>query len=289
MLTQTDLMTGRRAVRPQPSLRQQYQEYLMQRIEAYKNSLPREDLLRLGDEAATELQAATEGQFPLTEVLMLETVDQLIIQRLGLGSYRRWKGRLIKLRAAQREPTHWSLPSRHPVAQLVPRLESGDHVITVGGGAEASACLLAAWEVPVTFLAGTLSTVEQVETRIAGESLGTQFQAYVAQLGEWLPSLDPACLVVLDASTLAELQAGQRRRLLHALQEVTLPCGLHLLIPGKQGAAPEGYLSHYARWERLPIADARLGNEGHALLLCAPAETEQQGRTSSAASHRASR
>lgn len=289
MLTQTDLMTGRRAVRPQPSLRQQYQEYLMQRIEAYKNSLPREELLRLGDEAATELQAAIEGQFPLTEVLMLETVDQLIIQRLGLGSYRRWKGRLIKLRAAQREPTHWSLPSRHPVAQLVPRLEAGDHVVTVGSGTEASACLLAAWEVPVTFLAGTLSAVEQVETRIAGESLGTQFQAYVAQLGEWLPVLDPACLVVVDASTLAELQAGQRRRLLHALQEATLPAGLHLVIPGKQGTAPEGYLSHYSRWERLPITDARLGNEGHALLLCAPAETGQQGRTSSAAAHRATR
>ncbi len=278
MLTQTDLMTGRRAVRPQPSLRQQYQEYLMQRIEAYKNSLPREELLRLGDEAATELQAATEGQFPLTEVLMLETVDQLIIQRLGLGSYRRWKGRLIKLRAAQREPTHWSLPSRHPVAQLVPRLEAGDQVVAVGGGTEASACLLAAWEVPVTFLAGTLSTVEQVETRIAGESLGTQFQAYVAQLGEWLPLLEPACLVVVDASTLAELQAGQRRRLLHALQEITLPCGLHLIIPGNQGTAPEGYLSHYAQWERIPIADARLGNEGHALLVSAPPDTERVAR-----------
>lgn len=278
MLTQTDLMTGRRAVRPQPSLRQQYQEYLMQRIEAYKNSLPREELLRLGDEAATELQAATEGQFPLTEVLMLETVDQLIIQRLGLGSYRRWKGRLIKLRAAQREPTHWSLPSRHPVAQLVPRLEAGDQVIAVGGGTEASACLLAAWEVPVTFLAGTLSAVEQVETRIAGESLGAQFQAYVAQLGEWLPLLEPACLVVVDASTLAELQAGQRRRLLHALQEITLPCGLHLIIPGNQGTAPEGYLSHYAQWERIPIADARLGNEGHALLLSSPPGSEGVAR-----------
>ena len=70
--------------------KQYYQEYILQRIEGYKNSIGRDELLRLGDEAAAELQTAAEGQFLLTEVLMLESVDRLIVivgprQLVGAG------------------------------------------------------------------------------------------------------------------------------------------------------------------------------------------------------------
>ncbi|MEZ4457843.1 MAG: hypothetical protein R2882_15045, partial [Gemmatimonadales bacterium] len=73
-----------RRVRSLPSLKQQYQAYLMQRIEDYKDSLTREELMRLGDEAAQDLQGTTSSQLVLTEVLMQETVDQHIIGRLRL-------------------------------------------------------------------------------------------------------------------------------------------------------------------------------------------------------------
>ncbi len=255
MLTTVDLQTGRRPSRPQPSLRLQYQEYLLQRIEAYKNSLPRDAILRLGDEAAEELQSATGGQFVLTEVMMLETVDRIIIKRLGLGSYRRWQNRLLKLRAGQREPTHWGLDPRHPITRVMPRIEKGDRVITVGGSTEPVACFIAAFDIPVTYLAGTLALVEGAEMRVAGESLAGQFQAFVVQLGEWLPPLDPACLVVLDSSTLADLSAGQRRRLINALKAHTVPGGVHLLIPGEASTAPEAYLSHYTDWDRDPMPE----------------------------------
>ena len=58
--------------RPRPSTKQQYHEYILQKIEAYKNSLRRDQLLRLGDEANQELQASAEGQFVLTEIVMLD-------------------------------------------------------------------------------------------------------------------------------------------------------------------------------------------------------------------------
>ena len=71
--------------------KQHYQEYILQRIEGFKNSIGRDELLRLGDEAASELQSASEGQFLLTEVLMLESVDRLIMKRLALRPYSRWR------------------------------------------------------------------------------------------------------------------------------------------------------------------------------------------------------
>ena len=66
--------------------------------------------MRLGDEAASELQATSEGQFVLTEVLMLETVDRLIMKRLALRPYRRWREQFRKLRrrSARRCTGDWT-------------------------------------------------------------------------------------------------------------------------------------------------------------------------------------
>ena len=106
--------------------KQYYQEYILQRIEGYKNSIGRDELLRLGDEAAAELHTAAEGQFLLTEVLMLESVDRLIMKRLSLRPYNRWRRQFLKLREAQRTPTHWGLDPTCPLARLLPRIEPRD-------------------------------------------------------------------------------------------------------------------------------------------------------------------
>ena len=70
----------------QQSLRQEYAEFLEQRIEEYKEQLSREDLLAIADEAVRELEVASDEQLVLTEVLVLEHVDRLIMQRLALPS-----------------------------------------------------------------------------------------------------------------------------------------------------------------------------------------------------------
>ncbi len=273
MLTTAQLVAARRH-RPPPSLKQQYQEYLLQRIEGYKNSMTREQLLELGDEAANELQATLEGQFLLTEVLMLETVDRLIIKRLGLRPYGRWRQQFVKLRAAQREPTHWGLERKHIVAMLLPRLEMDDRILVVGAGAEPTAYLLAAHDADVTFIAGDLGCVERVESRMASESLARQFQAFVTNLGDWLPPFEERFhLVVIDAGALTALPYSRRRALLDQLKLITTPAGVHALIPGDPATPPEGFLSHYSGWERANPPSSRRSTKASppaGLLLTAP-------------------
>src|SRR5919205_2037675 len=104
MLTATQVRQIHRRRRSPYSDKQHYQEYILQRIEGYKNSIGRDELLRLGDEAASELAATAQGQFVLTEVLMLESVDRLIMKRLALRPYRRWGQQVLQPRGAQRTP-----------------------------------------------------------------------------------------------------------------------------------------------------------------------------------------
>jgi hypothetical protein len=259
MLT-LDQVRQQRRRRPPPSLKQQYQEYVLQRIEGYKNSIPREDLLRLGDEAVSELNATTEGQFVLTEVLMLDCVDRLITKRLSLKSYRKWREHFMGLRKAQREPNHWGLGAGHAVESILPRLEPGDNILVLGAGAETVAYLLAAHDAAVTFVAGDLGVVERVESRVAAESLASQFLAWVAHLGRWFPDLEGlVSLVVVDAGILVDLDPADRTRLMTSLQERTEISGVHLILPGDPSLAPEALLPFYPEWSRERRKGAKKG------------------------------
>jgi hypothetical protein len=240
--------------RPLPSPKQRYQEYLLQRIEDYKNSLAREELLRLGNDAATELRDAPEGQYFLTEVLMQETVDRLIIKRLKLPTFPKWRQKFAKMREAQREPTHWGIERGSAVAALLPRFEPGDHALVVGGGAEPAAYLLAAHDLRVTCLFGDDATCTRIETRMAAESLTGDFEAFVVMLGSWFPELQlPVHLVVIDAATLAGLAGPRRLELMARLQHVTVPGGIHAVLPQDEKVAAETWLSLYPDWERIPL------------------------------------
>jgi hypothetical protein len=72
------------------SSRQQYVEWVEERVEDFKTALPREDLLSLAEEAVQGLFDTHDGQYPLTEILLRDAVDALIFQRLRLPTYRQW-------------------------------------------------------------------------------------------------------------------------------------------------------------------------------------------------------
>lgn len=232
--------------------KQYYQEYILQRIEGYKNSIGRDELLRLGDEAAAELQTASEGQFLLTEVLMLESVDRLIMKRLSLRPYSRWRRQFLKLREAQRTPTHWGLEPTCPLARLMPRIEPRDAALIIGSAAEPAAYLLAAYDAVVTFLAGDLGCVERVESRMATEALGSMFEGYVAQAGPGLPEFidvgDALDLVVLDPGALVDLGTACRVRFIADLQQRSRPGSVHVILPSCPALAPETLLALYDEW-----------------------------------------
>ncbi len=248
MLTLAQVRQQRRRRSP-PSLKQQYQEFVMQRVEAFKNSMSREELLRLGDEAVSEMQATIEGQFMLTEVMMVDQVDRLITKRLRLRSYAKWREHYLTLRAAQREPMHWGVDPGSPVARILPRLEPGDSALVLGTGAEPATYLLAAHDVAVTFVAGNIGTVERIESRMASESLGSQFQAYVVTVGWRLATfVPPVNLVVVDASELTSLDPDARRTVVEQVQALTEPGGVHAVLPAR-GLAPHAFRTLYAGWE----------------------------------------
>jgi hypothetical protein len=235
------------------SLRQEYQEFILQRLEEYKDRLPRDRLLEIGDEAARELAASAQGQYLLTEVLLLEHVDEIIFRRLKLPSFRRWTQKHRALRTAQREPTHWGLEPRTPLAALARRLEPGDVTLVVGAGALPAALFLAAHDAEVFLLDQDLHAVEAAEGRAVSEQLGARFQALVVQFGAWLPDVT-IDLAVLDAAALAGTKNRDRRALVGDLQARTRSCGVHVMLPPAETPAvirlePESLESLYRGWQ----------------------------------------
>jgi hypothetical protein len=234
-----------RRARQHRSLKQEYSEFILQRIEEYKDQLSRDQLVAIADEAVQELDGRHHEQLLLTEVLLLEHVDRIIQRRLNLPSYRRWRTRHLRLRRAQQQPTHWGLRPDVPVASLATSLDEGE-ALAVGGGALPAAFLLLAHDWPVVFIAPELSVVEAAETRVATESLGARFQALVVHPGTWFPGIAPL-LTVLDPNALSEVEAGARDQFLVAAKQHTPHGGVHCLVPHPPGAEARALGAEAAR------------------------------------------
>src|SRR5947199_808988 len=223
--------TGMAPVRRVPrSLKQEYQEFILQRLEEYKNTVPRAELLKIGDEAVRELQASAQDQYLLTEVLLLEHVDRIIARRLRLPSFPRWRQKHRALREAQREPTHWGFDRGHPIVPWANRLEPRDIVVVLGAAALGEALFLAAHDAEVFLLDQDLGAVEAAEGRAVTEQLAGRFQALVIHWGSWLPDVAPS-LVVLDPAALAPARARDRSAVIADLKARTRPGGVHIVLP----------------------------------------------------------
>ena len=249
---------GMMPVRRQPrSLKQEYQEFILQRIEEYKNTVPRAELLEIGDEAVRELQTIAQDQYLLTEVLLLEHVDRIISRRLRLPSFPRWRQKHRALREAQREPTHWGLDRGHPIVPWAARLEPGDLVVAVGASALPEALYLAAHDAEVFLLDQDLGAVEAAEGRAVTEQLAGAFQALVINFGSWFPDLSPTLVAIAPAS-LAQLRAKDRASVIADLQVRTSSGGVHVILPPAGGGAanseviplaPEALQTLYRGWQ----------------------------------------
>ncbi len=248
-----DRLAATRAPRPSRSIKQEYQEFILQRLEEYKNAIPREALLEIGDEAVRELQAGAQDQYLLTEVLLLEHVDRIIARRLRLPSFPRWRQKHRALREAQREPTHWGLDHAHPIVPWAPRLEPGDLVVVVGAAALAEALFLAAHDIDVFLVDQDLGAIEAAEGRAVTEQLAGALQALVINFGSWFPDLSPS-LVVLEPKSLADLRAKDRATLIGDLQARTRSGGVHIVLsPGASRGViplgPETLQALYSGWQ----------------------------------------
>jgi hypothetical protein len=263
MLTSVPLRAGKAGMQPvrrlPRSLKQEYQEFILQRLEEYKNTVPRAELLKIGDEAVRELQASAQDQYLLTEVLLLEHVDRIIARRLRLPSFPRWRQKHRALREAQREPTHWGLDRGHPIVPWAARVEPGDVVVVLGAAALGEALFLAAHEAEVFLLDQDLGAVEAAEGRAVAEQLAGAFQALVINFGSWFPDLSPS-LIAIAPACLGNLRAKQRASLVGDLQTRTPTGGVHVILPPPAPAenreviplAPEALQTLYRGWQLQP-------------------------------------
>src|SRR4051812_50100146 len=87
------------------SLRHEYELYVENEIENYKESVSRSAILKIGDEAAASLRAGE--QFAMDELLLWAEVDRIIRKRLRIPAYETWRRKRVKMLEEYRRPEHW--------------------------------------------------------------------------------------------------------------------------------------------------------------------------------------
>jgi tellurite resistance protein TehB len=211
--------------RPQRSLRHEYELYVEEEIEKYKESLPRSALLGIGDEAAKVL--AADQQMGLTELLLCEEVDRIIRKRLRLSSYRAWRRQRIKLLAELRRPEHWGLQADDAVVSAL-RAAADSRVLVAGARDERTPLYLAALGCEVTTIDTEQDALERVLDAANEAGLGGHVHAQIADLSSWSPAA-PLSAVVCAPAALGDLTAAQRAQAIDVLQRATAYGGIHLL------------------------------------------------------------
>lgn len=227
------------------SLRHEYELYLEQEIENYKESIPRSALLAIGDEAAARI--ASEPQFALTELLLLEEVDRIISSRLRLPKYDTWRRRRLKLHEELRRPEHWGLSSSDALVRTISR-EVG-HVLVAGESARRSALYLAAHGCEVTALESEEEAIHRVMEAAIQAGLAERVHAVTAQLSDFKPD-SPLHAVICSHAALDRLPVRERARVIAVLQSATMDGGVHLVETIAAGsAALEELRAKYAGWQ----------------------------------------
>jgi hypothetical protein len=230
------------------SLKHEYELYVENEIENYKDSIPRSALLAIGDEAVAALRE--QAQTVLTEMVLWEEVDRIIARRLRLPTYQTWRRRQLRKKAEFSRPERWGLHPDSPLAREL-RASEGEHVLVAGVDDEGAAIFSAALGCSVTALDHAPDAVERVMSAAEQAGLLSRVRGCVGDLGEWAPDV-ALRLVVCSPAAFDGLAPTDRERAIAALQSATLDGGVHLVrtIVAGQAAGPtlDELRSQYAGW-----------------------------------------
>ena len=231
----------------QRSLRHEYELYVESEIERYKDTIPRNALLAIGDEAVASLES--QPQMGFGELLLVEEVDRIIRKRLLVPAYDAWRRRRVRQLEKFRDPHHWGLS---PAAPLIRASREVDACVVVAGAPdESSALFLAANGCQVTALDGDEDVVERVMHAALAAGLAERVHGVVSALANWSPER-PITGVVCSAEALAGISASERARVIEVLKSATRDGGVHLvqtIVAGSSALTLEELRSSYRGWD----------------------------------------
>ena len=234
------------AHRPTRSLQHEYERYVEQEIESYKESVPRSVLLGIGDEAVAALAKAE--QFTLTELIVWEEVDRIIARRLRLPSATTWRRRRLKAIEELRRPERWGMSAKHPLVRGVKEASEGSALVA-GAVDEGPTLYLAANGCRVTAIDDEPDAVDRVIHAALRAGLTDRIDARVGGLESWSPD-SPLFAVIVSDVALATLTIEERQRVLETLQRATIDGGVHLVqsLAGRERESLAELREFYHGW-----------------------------------------
>jgi hypothetical protein len=229
------------------SLRHEYELFVENEIENYKESVSRAAILTIGDEAAATLRSAE--QFVMDELMLCEEVDRIIRKRLRIPAYATWRRKRVKALEEYRRPEHWGLrPDGILAREVRPPAES--RVLVAGGDVESAALYLAAHGCDVTALDPGADALERVMSAAQAAGLTDRIDGKMAGISEWQPESQLSA-VICSPSAFAGLSAEERARAIELLQTATRDGGVHLvgtIVSGKRGISLTELKKQYKGW-----------------------------------------
>jgi len=238
------------------SPKHEYELYVEREIENYKDSIPRSAILSIGDEAVASL--LQDSQLTLTQLVLWEEVDRIIMNRLRIPSYRVWRRRCYKMLEEYRRPERWGL--RPESALLRAFRPNGDsHVLVAGDTGEGVAVYLAANGCEVTAIDLPDEALERVLSIAGAAGLTQRVRPSVTGFEHWQPDA-PLNAVVCTPMALARLAPAERRQVIRLLQSATADGGVHLvetIVAGQHALSLAELRARYAGWEITVERDQR--------------------------------
>lgn len=210
------------------SLKHEYDLYVENDIELYKESISRTALLKIGDEAVESLQA--QPQFGMNELLLCDEVDRIIRKRRRIPSYATWRKNELKRLKEQEEfrrPEHWGVRPDSALAREM-NLPADSHVLVAGSTSASAALYLAAHGCSVTAIeaAGPGAGVSHMQEEVA--LLAGRIDTLQVGLKEWEPDQQLHAVVCTPAA-FAGLTSEERLKVIEVLQSATRDGGVHLV------------------------------------------------------------
>lgn len=244
---------------PTRSLKHEYATYVDLEIERYKDSIPRSALMKLADDAVALMSAG--AQLELSELVLCDAVNELIMRRLKLPPYDRWRRNRLRMLEQFRRADHWGLSAAQHLVDAV-RPQEHPHVVVAGPHVEERTLYLAAHGAHVTAL-GEMDE-EELVTKVlvaaAQAGLSGQVVGCADGLDEWLPTV-PVRAVIWHAQVLDSLSAERRARVLAHLQNATAAGGVHYIegvsSEARLTASIRSLIANYPGWQ----APADLGDD----------------------------